>query len=58
MSSRGFAEITPDCIRFKQIPEKLHKTAVIKVRDPDFANNLLRCLGDSPVRLRDVDVSS
>ncbi|XP_014556420.1 hypothetical protein COCVIDRAFT_26807 [Bipolaris victoriae FI3] len=56
LSSMGFAQATPDCVRFKYIPEKLHKTAVIKVRDPDFANNLLQCLGDSPIRLRDAEV--
>jgi hypothetical protein len=56
LSSRGFPQVTPDCIRFKYIPEKLHKTAVIKVRNPDFANKLLQCLGDTPVRLRDVEV--
>jgi hypothetical protein len=55
LSSRGFFQVTPDCIRFKHILEKLHKTAVIKVRDPDFANNLLHCLGDTPIRLRDVE---
>lgn len=56
LSSRGFPQVTPDCIRFKHIPEKLHKTAVIKVRDPDFANKLFQYLGDTPVRLRDVEV--
>jgi prepilin-type processing-associated H-X9-DG protein len=56
LSSRGFPQVTPDCIRFKHIPEKLRKTAVIKVRDPDFANRLLQCLGDTPIRLKDVEV--
>jgi hypothetical protein len=56
LSSRGFPQVTPDCIHFKQIPEKLHKTAVIKVRDPDFANKLLQCLGNTPVHLREVEV--
>ena len=56
LSSRGFPQVTPDCIRFKHVPEKLYKTAVIKVRDPDFAKKLLQCLGNTPVRLRDVEV--
>lgn len=56
LSSRGFPQVTPDCIRFKTIPEKLRKTAVIKVHDQDFANKLLQCLGDTPIRLRDVEV--
>ncbi|USP82263.1 hypothetical protein yc1106_09537 [Curvularia clavata] len=56
LSSRGFTQVTPDCIHFKKIPDTLHKTAVIKVCDPDFANNLLQSLGDAPVRLRDVDI--
>ena len=56
LSSRGFPQVTPDCIHFKYIAEKLHKTAIIQVRDPDFANNLLQCLEDTPVRLRDVEV--
>jgi hypothetical protein len=56
LSSRGFPQVTPDCIRFRHFPEKLYKTAVIKVRDPDFAKKLLQGLGDTPVRLRDVEV--
>ncbi|KAI4647009.1 uncharacterized protein J4E78_008981 [Alternaria triticimaculans] len=54
--NRGFPQVTHDCVRFKIIPEKLHKTAVIKVRDPDFANKLLQCLQDAPVRLGDLEV--
>jgi hypothetical protein len=56
LSSRGFSQVTPECIRFKHTPEKPHKTAVIRVRDPDFANKLLLCLGDTPVRLRHAEV--
>jgi len=54
--SKGFPQVTHDCVRFRHIPEKLYKTAVIKVRHPDFANKLLQCLQDTPVRLRDLEV--
>ncbi|EOA90736.1 uncharacterized protein SETTUDRAFT_101268 [Exserohilum turcica Et28A] len=54
LRSVGFPQVTPDCIRFKQILEKIHKTAIIKVPDPDFANKLLQRLGNTPVRLGDV----
>jgi len=53
---RGFPQVTHDCVRLKHIPEKVHKTGLIKVRDPDFANKLLQCLQDTPVRLRDMEV--
>ncbi|KAI4908991.1 hypothetical protein J4E85_011643 [Alternaria conjuncta] len=56
LTSRGFPKVTHDCVRFRHIPEKLHKTAVVKVRDPDFAHKLLQCLQDTPVRLRDLEV--
>lgn len=56
LSSKGFPQVTANCILFKHIPGKLHKTAVIKVCDPDFASKLLQCLGNSPVRLRDMEV--
>lgn len=42
--------------RGKHIPQRLHKTAVTKVRDSEFAKNLLQSLGDSHVRLRDAEV--
>ncbi|KAI4950761.1 hypothetical protein J4E86_007267 [Alternaria arbusti] len=54
--ARGFPQVTHDCVRLKHIPEKLHKTGLIKIRDPDFANKLLQCLQDTPVRLRDMEV--
>ncbi|KAI4673510.1 uncharacterized protein J4E84_011036 [Alternaria hordeiaustralica] len=53
--NRGFPQVTHDCVPFRHIPEKLHKTAVIKVRDPGFANKLLQCLQNTPVRLGDFE---
>ncbi|KAI4712798.1 hypothetical protein J4E89_001773 [Alternaria sp. Ai002NY15] len=48
----GFPQVTHDCVRLKHIPEKLRKTGLIKVRDPDFANKLLQCLQDTPLEER------
>ena len=56
MSSRGFPHVTPDSIRFKNTPGKPLKTAMIKVRDPDFANRLLQCFGNAPIRLGKTEI--
>ncbi|ORY03220.1 hypothetical protein BCR34DRAFT_545265 [Clohesyomyces aquaticus] len=55
----GFPEVPSDCVHLMRIPQKSTQTAHVKLRDPDFAEKFLQCLGgvfflqddDKPVQI-------